>query len=52
MRHPFRTYMFHMLYACEACRFEIVPFWIALECPRERSYDETLGLDPDKISAA
>jgi hypothetical protein len=31
MCHPFRTYMFHMRHACEACRFEIVPFWTASE---------------------
>jgi hypothetical protein len=39
-------------YACEACRFEIVPFWIISECPRERAYDETSGSDPVKILAA
>jgi hypothetical protein len=27
MRHSFRTYTFHMRYACEVCRFRIVPFW-------------------------
>jgi hypothetical protein len=45
MHHPFRTYMFYMRYACEACRFRIVPFWTASKCPRERAYDEM----PDSI---
>jgi hypothetical protein len=38
MRHPFRAYTFHIRYACEACWFGIVPFWTALECPRERAF--------------
>jgi hypothetical protein len=32
MRHPFETYTFHMRYVSEACRFRIIPFWIASEC--------------------
>jgi hypothetical protein len=32
MHHPFWTYTFHICYACEACRFGIVPFWTATEC--------------------
>jgi hypothetical protein len=52
MRHSFQTYTFHMCYACEACKFGIVPFWTASECPRERAYDETPGSDPIKISGA
>jgi hypothetical protein len=52
MRHPFRTYIFHMCYACEACRFVIVPFSIASECLRERAYDEMADSNPFKILAA
>jgi hypothetical protein len=52
MCHPFRTYMFHMGYACEACRLGIVPFWTASECPRERAYDEMPGSDLVKILVA
>jgi hypothetical protein len=52
MRHPFWTYTFHMRYACEVCRFRIVPFWTTSECLRERAYDETPGSDPVKILAA
>jgi hypothetical protein len=44
--------MFHMRYACEACSFIIVPFWIALEYPKERAYDETSGSDPVENSVA
>jgi hypothetical protein len=51
MHHPFRTNMFHMRYACEACRLGIVPFWTASECPRERTYDDTPSLDLVKILA-
>jgi hypothetical protein len=52
MCHPFRTYMLHMRYACETCRFGIIPFWIASECPRERAYDEMPSSDLVKILAA
>jgi hypothetical protein len=52
MCHLFRTYMFHMRYACEVCRFGIVPFWTASECPREHAYDEMPDSDSVKISAA
>jgi hypothetical protein len=52
MHHLFQTYTFHMRYACEACRFRIVPFWTASECPRERAYDETSGSDLIEILAA
>jgi hypothetical protein len=52
MLHLFRTYIFHMCYACEACRFGIVPFSIASECLRERAYDETADSDSFKILAA
>jgi hypothetical protein len=52
MRHPFQTYTFHMRYACEMCRYRIIPFWTASECPRERVYDMTPGSDPVKISVA
>jgi hypothetical protein len=36
----------------QACRFGIVSFWSASECPRERGCDETPGLDPVEISAS
>jgi hypothetical protein len=39
-----------MRYACEMCRFRIVPFWTASECPRERAYDVTPNLDPVEMS--
>jgi hypothetical protein len=52
MHHPFQTYIFHLRYACEACRFGIIPFWIASECPRERAYDVTPDLDLVKSLAA
>jgi hypothetical protein len=44
--------MFHMRYACEACRFGIVPFWTVSEYSRERAYDETPGSHPIEISVA
>jgi hypothetical protein len=52
MCHPFQTYIFHMCYACETCRFKIIPFGIASECPRERSYEEMADSDSVKILAA
>jgi hypothetical protein len=50
MRHPFQTYTFHMHYACESCRFGIVSFWTASECPREHAYDEMPDSDPVQVS--
>jgi hypothetical protein len=52
MRHLFQTYMFHMCYTCEACRFKIVPCWTASECSREHAYDEIPESDSVKISVA
>jgi hypothetical protein len=52
MCHPFQSYTFHMHNACEACRFRIIPFWTASECPKEHAYDETPDLDLVEILAA
>jgi hypothetical protein len=52
MRHPFQTYTFYGCYACDTCRFGIVPFWTVSECPRERAYDVTPDLDPIEILVA
>jgi hypothetical protein len=52
MRHPFQTYKFHMRYACEACRFGVVPFWTLSECPRECAYDKMPGSNPIEILIA
>jgi hypothetical protein len=52
MCYSFRNYTFHMHYICEACRFIIIPFWLALECPREHAYDETSSSDLVKILVA
>jgi hypothetical protein len=52
MRHLFRSNMFHMHYACEACRFRIGPFWTASECPRERAYDKMPDSNLVEISVA
>jgi hypothetical protein len=52
MRHSFQTYMFHMHYACQACRFGIASFWIASQCSSEHAYDETPSLNSVKILAA
>jgi hypothetical protein len=41
-----------MLYAGEAYKFIIIPFWTASECLMERAYDETPNLDPPEISVA
>jgi hypothetical protein len=49
MRHPFWNYTFHKRYTCEACKFRIVHFLTASECPRERAYDEMLDSDPVEI---